>query len=133
MRNLGSGWARTSRYVTGVSLAAVVLSGGIAAVDRKAEQDKPAVVREWAVVAKRYSFTPSLIEVNHGEIVKITLRTEDIPHSFTIDEYRISKRVAPNHPVFVEFCANRRGRFTFYCNLTIEEGCRNMRGTLVVR
>jgi heme/copper-type cytochrome/quinol oxidase subunit 2 len=83
--------------------------------------------------ADRYAFSPARIEVRQGDIVKITLIAEDIAHSFTIDEYRISKRASPGRSVTFEFCADRSGRFVFYCNLTADEGCQAMRGELIVR
>jgi heme/copper-type cytochrome/quinol oxidase subunit 2 len=51
----------------------------------------------------------------------------------TIDAYRIAKRVGPGQPVTFEFRADRPGTFPYYCNLQIEDGCRQMRGELVVR
>jgi len=90
-------------------------------------------VREFTVTARRYEFSPNRIEVKQGDLVKITLIAEDIPHSFTIDEYRIAKRASPGKPATFEFCASQAGRFVFYCNLTAEEGCRAMRGELVVK
>ena len=57
---------------------------------------------------------------------------EDIPHGFTIDDYRISKRAAPDRPGTFEFRADRAGTFPYYCNLAADEGCRRMRGDLVV-
>ena len=66
--------------------------------------------------------------------MKVTLQSEDIPHSFTIDEpYRIAKRATPGNPVVFEFRADQAGTFPYYCNLTAEDGCRKMRGELVVR
>ena len=87
---------------------------------------------EVLVTAKRYAFSPSRIEVAANDVVKITLVAEDIPHSFTIDEYRISKRAAPGRPVTFEFRADRTGTFRFYCNLTADDGCSKMQGELVV-
>lgn len=87
---------------------------------------------EIAVTARRYEFAPSRIEVAANDVVKITLVAEDIPHGFAIDEYRISKRAAPGRPVTFEFRADRVGTFPYYCNLTADEGCRRMRGDLVV-
>ena len=43
--------------------------------------------------------------------MKITLTTDDIPHSFTIDGYRIAKRVNPGQTVVFEFRADEPGRF----------------------
>jgi heme/copper-type cytochrome/quinol oxidase subunit 2 len=87
---------------------------------------------EIVVTAKRYEYAPSRIEVAANDVLKITLVAEDIPHTFTIDEYRISKRAAPGRPVTFEFRADKTGTFPFYCSLTIDEGCREMRGELVV-
>lgn len=86
-----------------------------------------------SLIARRYAFTPSRIEVDEGNLVKIELRTEDIAHSFTIDAYRLSKRIGPDQPVSLEFRAERAGTFPFYCNLQIDDGCRRMRGELIVR
>ena len=85
------------------------------------------------VVARRYAFSPDRIEVQENDLVKVTFSTEDIPHSFTVDEYRIAKRAAPGSPVVFEFRADRTGTFRFYCNLTADAGCRRMQGDLVVR
>jgi len=85
------------------------------------------------VIARRYSFSPSRIEVQEGDLVKIIFSTEDIPHSFTIDEpLRIAKRATPGQAAVFEFRAAPAGTFTFYCNLTAEEGCKKMRGELII-
>ena len=97
------------------------------------EQDT-AQVREVRVVARRYSYSPPRIEVQEGDLVKVTLESEDIPHSFNVDDpYRIAKRATPGSPVVFEFRADQAGSFPYYCNLTAEDGCRKMRGELVVR
>ena len=83
--------------------------------------------------ARKYAFSPNRIEVHQGDIVRITLQAEDIAHSFTIDEYRIAKRVAPGQPVTFEFRADQAGTFRIYCNLKQDDGCKDMVGELVVR
>lgn len=89
--------------------------------------------REFTVDAKKYKFEPAHLEVEEGDIVRITLIAGDIPHSFTVDTYRIAKRGEPGKAVTFEFLADRVGTFRFYCNLTIDDGCRRMAGELVVR
>jgi heme/copper-type cytochrome/quinol oxidase subunit 2 len=91
--------------------------------------DRPSFV----IKARKYRFEPTRIEVRQNDLVKITFTAEDIAHSFTIDDYRIAKRAAAGQTVVFEFRADRPGTFPFYCNLTIDEGCRRMRGELVVR
>ena len=98
-----------------------------------APQDQGPTAKPFVVDAHRYAFAPARIEVNQDDLVKIELRTADIAHSLTIDEYRIAKRVGPGTPVTFEFRADRAGTFPFYCNLQVEDGCRQMRGVLVVK
>jgi plastocyanin len=102
-------------------------------VSRAIGQNQAPTVRPWHVTASRYEFSPPRIEVLQDDVVKIELRTEDIAHSLTIDAYRIAKRVNPGQPVTFEFRADRPGTFRFYCNLQIDDGCRQMHGELVVR
>ena len=103
------------------------------AAGRAAAQDHEPSIRRVSVVARKYAFEPQRIEVAQDELVRIELRTLDIAHSLTIDGYRISKRVSAGAPVTFEFRADREGTFPFYCNLQTDEGCRQMRGDLIVR
>jgi heme/copper-type cytochrome/quinol oxidase subunit 2 len=96
-------------------------------------QDQAPTVRPWMVTASRYQFDPPRIEVFQDDLVKIDLRTGDIAHSMTIDAYRIAKRVSPGQSVTFEFRADQPGVFPYYCNLQIEDGCRQMRGELLVK
>jgi len=111
-----------------VSLFALVVS--VAAV---AAQEQGPTSRPIRISASRYTFDPPRIEVNQDDLVQIEMRTSDIAHSWTVDAYRIAKRAAPGHPVTFEFRADKAGTFPYYCNLQIEDGCRKMRGELVVR
>ena len=49
-----------------------------------------------------------------SDLVRITFSTKDIPHSFTVDRYRIAKRVEPGKSVVFEFRADQPGRFPIY-------------------
>jgi heme/copper-type cytochrome/quinol oxidase subunit 2 len=90
-------------------------------------------VREFTINGGHYVFQPQTIEVNRNDLVKIAFTAQDIPHSFTIDEYRIVKRAGVGQTVTFEFRADRAGTFSYYCNLTQDEKCRNMKGRLVVK
>ena len=89
--------------------------------------------REFTIVAKDHVFTPNKLEVTQDDLVKITLKSEDRPTSFAIDAYRIVKRAAGGLSTTFEFRTDQAGTFTFYCNLTTDEGCKDMKGTLVVK
>ena len=88
--------------------------------------------RSVTVSAYKYGFTPNRIEVHQDDLVRITFSTKDIPHSFTIDKYRIAKRVEPGRSVVFEFRADQPGRFPIYCSLAADERCKEMTGELIV-
>ena len=89
--------------------------------------------REFAILAKDHTFTPNKIEVMQGDLVKITLTSEDRPSSFAIDAYRVIKRAGGGLTITFEFRADKPGTFPFYCNLTSDKACKDMTGTLVVK
>jgi nitrous-oxide reductase len=103
------------------------------AVAAAAAQDQGPTTRTCAVAAHRYTFNPPTIQVNQDDLVRITLNADDIAHSLTIDAYRIAKRANPGQPVTFEFRADQAGTFPYYCNLQLDDGCRRMRGELVVK
>ena len=88
---------------------------------------------EFTIVAKDFHFAPDRIEVTRDDVVKLTVRSEDVAHSFSIDEYRIVKRVPGKTSITFEFRADQAGTFPFYCNLTTDPGCKEMRGIMTVR
>jgi len=105
----------------------------LALVAAGASQDQGPTARPFAVTMRRYAFDPPRLEVNQDDLVKIELRSSDIAHSMTIDAYRIAKRVDAGQRVTFEFRADRAGTFPYYCSLQIDDGCRRMRGELVVK
>jgi heme/copper-type cytochrome/quinol oxidase subunit 2 len=116
-----------NRPLTCFAIAAVALVGLSA---REREQGQ---VREFSVTGNKHTFSPSRLEVNKDDLVKITFTAADIPHSFTSDEYRISKRAGAGQTVTFEFRADRPGTFGYYCNLSADDRCRDMKGQLVVK
>lgn len=114
----------------------ILLLGGSAVLwagVRSHAQEQAPTRRDFTLSAHKFAFSPNRIEVQRGDIVRVTLQAEDIAHSFTIDDYRIAKRAAPGQPVTFEFRADQPGTFRFYCNLKQDDGCKDMVGELVVR
>jgi len=132
----GSACVTLVMRMTRRSLALLLLGVGgaaiVPAVSRLRAQEAPNR-REFTIVAKDFQYSPTRIEVAQDDLVKLTVRSEDISHSFTIDEYRISKRVPAGGSTTFEFQADRAGTFAFYCGLTSDPGHKMMRGQLVVR
>ena len=89
--------------------------------------------REFTISGNDHQYSPSRIEVNRDDLVKITFTAVDMPHSFNNERYRIAKRAGAGQSVTFEFRADEAGTSEFYCNLKLDERCKNMKGTLVVR
>ncbi|HET7694690.1 MAG TPA: cupredoxin domain-containing protein [Vicinamibacterales bacterium] len=125
---------RVRQWVGFSTLAASVLYlVSAAAAPREAGAQDQGQVREFTVSGNGFTFSPAALAVNKNDLVKITFTAQDMPHSFTIDDYRIVKRAGTGQTVTFEFRADRAGSFTFYCNLTQDPKCKDMKGTLAVR
>ena len=69
------------------ALAAVTVAGVVLVAQAR---------RDFTVVARKYAFAvtgsnTAEIHVQQNDLVHVTFSTEDIPHSFTINEYRIHR------------------------------------------
>ena len=118
-----AGGARRS----GVGLA---LAAGLA---RPAAQDQAPERRDLTITAKDFRFSPNRVEVGRDDLLRLTVKSEDVAYGFTIDEYRVSKRVPAGGSVVLELRADREGTFPFYSNMTSDSRHAQMRGELVVR
>lgn len=83
-------------------------------------------VHEISISAKRFEFTPSVIRVKQGEHIKLTLTSADTQHGIALPDFNAQGRD------IIEFVANKKGTFTFYCNTYCGSGHSEMKGTLVV-
>jgi heme/copper-type cytochrome/quinol oxidase subunit 2 len=89
--------------------------------------------REFVISARDYRFSPDRIEVTQDDLVKLTVESGDVAYSFTIDEYRLSRRVPAGGKTVIEFRADQVGTFDFYSNMTSDARHAKMRGQLSVR
>ena len=89
-------------------------------------------VKEFTIRAFKFSFDPSVIEVNKGDKVKITAFSADVPHGLAIPDFKVNLRLADSTPQTAEFVADKAGTFAFFCNVPCGAGHRDMKGTLIV-
>ena len=99
----------------------------------RADAREQGKVVEITIDGDHYAFAPARIEVQKDDLVKVTFRAHDIAHSFTVDAYRIAKRAAAGQTIVFEFRADQTGTFPFYCNLSQDDRCKQMKGEMVVR
>jgi heme/copper-type cytochrome/quinol oxidase subunit 2 len=120
--------ARIGLPLTALLIAILAAHAGVGAQSKK----------DFAVVAHKYGYQvdghAAEVHVQLDDLVRITFSTDDIPHSFTLEDetYRIMRRAEPGKPVMFEFRADKAGRFPFRCTLTADDRCKEMQGWLVV-
>ena len=78
-------------WIGGGVLAAAVVAASVLLAPPAPLSAQEDAGQAFTVRAHKYAFEPARLEVHQDDLVKITLRAEDIPHSFTVDAYRISK------------------------------------------
>ena len=88
---------------------------------------------EFTLVARSFRYSPDRLAVSQDDLVKLTIRSEDVAYSFAIDEYRIVRRVPAGGTTTFEFRADRPGTFRFYSNLTGDTAHADMQGQLIVK
>ena len=116
---------------TGIYLAAGPFVRRVLAAP--AGQDQAPTRREFTVTARDYNFSPNRVEAQQDDLIKLTVQSADNAYGFTIDDYRVSKRIPAGGSTVVEFRADRAGTFAFYSNLSNDSRHAQMRGQLIVR
>lgn len=89
--------------------------------------------KEFKITAKQFEFTPSTIEVNKGDKVRLIVTSVDVPHGIAIPEYGINQRLEPGKPETIEFTADKVGTFTAYCSVVCGSGHKSMKGQIIVK
>lgn len=84
------------------------------------------------VTAKKWEFIPSTITVKQGQRVRLNIQSIDVTHGLAIPDFDISLRLEPGTSASTEFIADKKGTFSFFCNVLCGEGHKDMRGTLIV-
>ena len=104
------------------------------ALTRVAAQDQAPNRREFTISARDFRFQPERIEVQASDLVKLTVRSDDVAYGFTIDRFRVSKRVPAGGSVTFEFRVDSGpGTYPFYSNMTSDPRHAQMRGELIVK
>jgi cytochrome c oxidase subunit II len=85
------------------------------------------------IEAKDFEFIPNIITVNQGDTVILNLKSTDVTHGFYLKDFNIDKKLEPNQTVQVKFVADKKGTFTFRCNVPCGEGHMEMTGTFIVQ
>lgn len=71
------------------------------------------------IEAKKFSYSPEIIEVNKGDKVTINLISTDVHHGLYIDGYELKTDSIPGqYNGKITFIANKTGKFSMRCSVT---------------
>ena len=92
-----------------------------------------APLKEFTVTETEYSFSPTIINVNMGDRVKITfVNSGSFDHDFIIDELGLNTgKTKSGGTSALEFIASTPGTYTYYCGIKDHQE-KGMEGTLTV-
>ena len=92
-------------------------------------QVKPRVIK---VTARRFTYTPSVIELKRGEPVTLELTTEDVFMGFNLPDFNVRTDIVPGKTNVLSFTPDKAGNFIFLCDIFCGDGHETMNGKLVV-
>lgn len=131
--------------VVGVAVIVLVLAGGFFLFNDRSnppsnneqgivvvEKSSPET-KEFNVIAKKWDFSPDTITVNEGDTVILNIESIDVDHGIAIPDFGVNEKLSPGNTVKIEFVADKKGSFSFSCNVFCGIGHGSMRGTLVVQ
>lgn len=93
--------------------------------------------KEFDIKAKNWEFSPDTITVNKGDKVILNIESLDdgsgVGHGITIPIFGVSKSFRGGESVTVEFIADKKGTFPFFCSVYCGSGHGDMKGKLIVK
>ncbi|MFL5309130.1 MAG: cupredoxin domain-containing protein [Myxococcales bacterium] len=84
------------------------------------------------VVARRFNYSPDVIELQLGVPVVIELTSADRDHGFSVPELGIHIDVEPGKTARVRVVPEKVGTFDFHCDVFCGSGHEEMAGRIVV-
>lgn len=90
-------------------------------------------IKVFIMNAEKFKFTPSILTVDKGDIVRLTITSKDADHGISIGDFGVSETIKAGTTKTVEFIADKTGTFTFQCSVYCGEGHPSMKGTLIVK
>ena len=105
----------------------------VPAIARLTAQEPAPNRREFNITARDYRFIPGADRGDAGRPRQADRPSEDVAYGFTIDQYRVSKRIPAGGSVTVEFRVDKPGTYPFYSNMTSDPRHGSMKGELVVK
>jgi cytochrome c oxidase subunit 2 len=84
------------------------------------------------IVAKKFDYTPNVIQLKKGVPVVLEFTTLDIIMGFKVPDLSIRTDIVPGKVSRVRVVPDKVGTFTFVCDIFCGSGHEDMTGTIIV-
>lgn len=84
-------------------------------------------VKEIKINAFQFGYDPAVINLRYDEKVKIIINNLDVPHGIVIPDFNVKGEKE------VEFTANKKGEFRWFCYVPCGPGHQSMGGKIVIK
>jgi cytochrome c oxidase subunit 2 len=84
------------------------------------------------LTAKRFEYSPAVIDVEAGEPVTLELVSLDRKHGFNVPDLHIRSDIKPGETTRIHLVPNKAGTFPFHCDIFCGSGHEGMEGRIVV-
>ncbi len=108
--------------------AAVALFAAAAHADEPAPKER--VVH---ITARKFSYSPDVIELRVGEPVVLEFTSLDRTHGFAAPDLDLRADIAPGQTVRLKLTPAKAGTFPFHCDVFCGSGHEEMEGKIVVK
>jgi len=110
---------------------ALVAAPAIDAANNGAEvKAAPRVIR---IEARKFAYTPKLIEVNAFEPIVLELEAIDFAHGFNVPGLKLRADLVPGQIIHVEVAGAAAGSYPFFCDNFCGGGHEDMGGKIIVK
>ena len=112
--------------------AALVTTIGVALAQRSHASTVWTPAHEMSVAARKFQFEPAAVVVSAGDLVRLTIHSDDVVHGFAIPQLHIDVRIPDGgEAVTIEFVAPAPGQYEIVCSTFCGHGHGQMKGVLI--
>ena len=79
-----------------------------------------------SAIGKCYSTRPEALK-------HLLEKSVDVAHGFSLLDFNVNENLEPGKEITVEFIADKKGTFTFYCSVPCGANHKEMKGKLIVK
>ena len=85
------------------------------------------------LTAKKFDFSPAVIELKVRVPVVLEVTSIDRKHGFALPDFKIDEQIEAGGVTRIRFVPDRPGTFAFHCSVFCGSGHEDMGGTILVK